>query len=266
MYNPVEIWKEFPLHYENTNFYRVEVSNFGRVKTYNSARPEGGIVKGTLQGGYPIVRITLFKERPSDVREKIAALNELIAFLEARRRELIKERTAADEYKTEIEDLKKQKLAVVAKRKKYIQKTDQKRKIFVHFLIHRAVAELFLERADGQDTVIHKDFNKENNNAANLQWVSREEAYSRFADHPIYKESTKGVKRRTSGNAKLTVENVLYIKEKLNMGKSLRELAHHFKVSDMQIHRIKTGENWSSVKTLSEIKKENKKHKKWQAT
>lgn len=266
MFTPVEIWKDYPLNYENSNFYRVEVSNFGRVKTYNKVRPQGGIVKGTLQGGYPIIRITLFKERPLEVSERIAAYNELITFLEERRKDLIKENAGTENLLEEIQNLKDQKLAVVAKRKKYILKTNKDLKIFVHFLVHRAVAELFLEKSENDEVVIHKDFNKENNHVNNLAWASKEEAYSRYADNPYYKENPKGEKRRKSGNAKLTTENVLYIKEKLNDGKTLRELAKYFKVSDMQIHRIKTGENWSSVKTLREIKDENKGHKKWQAT
>ena len=50
--------------------------------------------------------------------------------------------------------------------------------------------------------------------------------------------------------------DVLHIKEKLNKGATLRQLAKQFGVSDMQIYRIKSGENWSSVKTVRELKEE----------
>ncbi|WP_052252154.1 NUMOD4 domain-containing protein [Kaistella solincola] len=264
MLYPTEIWKEYPLNLENDSQYRVEVSNFGRVKTYNKNRPDGGLIKGSLQGGYPIVRFTLFKERPLDVAEKIEALNELIAFLEDRRRTLVKKSLKTPEEIAEIEELKNQRLSVIAKRKKYILKTDRKRQVFSHFLIHRAVAELFLEKPADAEVVIHKDFNKENNHASNLQWATKEEAFARYADNPYYKtkkyaEKTFGAERKKSANEKLSVENVLYIKEKLAQGKTLRELAQQFKVSDMQIHRIKTGENWKNVKTLSEIKTQKEK-------
>lgn len=264
MLNQIEIWKEYPLKIEHSNFYRVEISNFGRVKTYNKVRPNGGIIRGSLQEGYPIVRITLYKERPQKVTEKIEAYNELIAFLEQRRTSLLKESSETADHLPEIEDLKEQKLAVVAKRKKFILKTDQQRKIAVHFLVHRAVAELFLEKTDHAEVVIHRDFNKQNNHVDNLAWATKDEAFSRYADNPYYKakkynENIFGEQRRKSGNEKLSVENVLYIKEKLIQGKTLRELANHFKVSDMQIHRIKTGENWKGVKTLSEIKMEKNK-------
>ena len=264
MLYPTEIWKEYPLNVENDSQYRVEVSNFGRVKTYNKNRPNGGLIKGSLQGGYPIVRFTLFKERPASVVEKIDALNELIYFLEDSRRTLVKKKVKTPEVIAEIEELRKHRLSVIARRKKYISKTDRARQIFCHFLVHRAVAELFLDKPSGAELVIHKDFNKENNHVSNLQWATKEEAFARFAHHPHYKEKRKnddsfGQKRRRYGSEKLSVENVLYIKEKLAQGKTLRELAHQFKVSDMQIHRIKTGENWKSVKTLREIKNEKKK-------
>ena len=49
-------------------------------------------------------------------------------------------------------------------------------------------------------------------------------------------------------NAKLTVEKVSRIKKLLRTGESLKDIAKKYKVSDMQIHRIKTGENWKHVK------------------
>jgi hypothetical protein len=39
----------------------------------------------------------------------------------------------------------------------------------------------------------------------------------------------------------------MLIKKKLNQGAKLKALAKTFKVSDMQISRIKSGENWAGV-------------------
>ena len=36
-----EIWKEYPLNHEFENHTKVEVSNLGRIRTYNSYFPEG---------------------------------------------------------------------------------------------------------------------------------------------------------------------------------------------------------------------------------
>ena len=50
---------------------------------------------------------------------------------------------------------------------------------------------------------------------------------------------------------KLTADKVKQIKVALFKSKkqpTLKALAKKFRVSDMQIHRIKTGENWSHVK------------------
>ena len=55
----------------------------------------------------------------------------------------------------------------------------------------------------------------------------------------------------------LEENDVLFIKSKLGKkGVTMKKLAHQFGVSEMQIHRIKTGENWSHVKTVSELKAE----------
>ena len=43
------------------------------------------------------------------------------------------------------------------------------------FLLHRLVAEYFIPKREGADEVNHKDGNKANNNASNLEWVTRNE-------------------------------------------------------------------------------------------
>ena len=51
-----------------------------------------------------------------------------------------------------------------------------------------------------------------------------------------------------SKNNKLTVTKVMLLKKMLNQGrKTVTQLAKQFKLSDMQIIRIRRGENWSSV-------------------
>ena len=51
---------------------------------------------------------------------------------------------------------------------------------YVH--VHRLVAEAFVPNPNGYDTVDHIDGNKLNNNAANLQWLSRRDNIRKAGD------------------------------------------------------------------------------------
>lgn len=109
------------------------------------------------------------------------------------------------------------------------------------FLLHRLVGEYFLKRPSPQHKfIIHLNHKKEDNYANNLKWATAEEK----------KHASNTDRQKTeSGNYKLTAGRVLLIKKKMLDGKTrLKIIAKQFGVSDMQIHRIKTGENWGHVK------------------
>lgn len=109
------------------------------------------------------------------------------------------------------------------------------------YYIHRLVAKLFLRQPSPKHKfVIHLNHKKEDNNIQNLKWVTREEQT---------KHAIQDRRAREAGNYKLTEAKVRMIKRKLQGGKTrLKMIGKQFGVSDMQIHRIKTGENWSHVK------------------
>lgn len=251
-----EIWKEYPLNYEFENDVKVEISNQGKIKTYNKLHPKGKLIKGTLQGGFPILRIKLNKPKKESEILKIAKIQSEIDVLNAK----IKTEPSKDVK----EILRKERDRLIQKRATYNKKINLKRTINVGILIHKAVAELFLEKPkdESKKFIIHKDFDKTNNHVENLAWASQEELNERCKNHPkniLYAFKKQFEPKVPNVKAsKLTENEVLRIKLRLKKGDSLKKLANQFGVSDMQIHRIKTGENWSHVKLLEDILEETK--------
>lgn len=92
--------------------------------------------------------------------------------------------------------------------------------------------------------VIHIDHKKENNRSGNLRWVKHETQI----EHAL-KDPNVLMRQNPEEGPKLNASKVKQIKRALQSKKqpTLKALARQFKVSDMQIHRIKTGENWSHI-------------------
>lgn len=114
-----------------------------------------------------------------------------------------------------------------------------------HYL-HRLVAEYFTKKPSAKHTfVIHLDHKKENNKANNLRWVRHEDQITHALKDPNVLS-----RQNPDEGPKLNVAKVKQIKKALKAKSqpTLKALARQFRVSDMQIHRIKTGENWSHVK------------------
>jgi hypothetical protein len=93
--------------------------------------------------------------------------------------------------------------------------------------------------------VIHIDYDKNNNHVENLKWASKREKELHQFSNPTWDDI---VKNKRKGNAKLTEGKVKIIKRQLrNKRTRITMIAKRFGVSDMQIHRIKSGENWGDV-------------------
>ncbi|WP_457616488.1 HNH endonuclease signature motif containing protein [Lutibacter sp.] len=112
--------------------------------------------------------------------------------------------------------------------------------------VHRVVAKAFLDKKEDQHYVIHIDFDKENNKVDNLKWVTKKEL---FIHH---KKNPKKIRRKGQRTySKLTEGRVRLIKKKIfdpNRRTRMRIIAKQFGISEMQLYRIKSGENWGSVK------------------
>ncbi|MCL7754147.1 NUMOD4 domain-containing protein [Polaribacter sp. Z022] len=113
--------------------------------------------------------------------------------------------------------------------------------------VHKLVAEHFIKKDnDDQKFVIHLNYDKKDNHIKNLKWVTKREKELHQFSNPNWKEI---VEKRSRNIGKLTEGKVRIIKRQLKNNRTrITMIAKRFGVSDMQIHRIKSGENWSHVK------------------
>jgi hypothetical protein len=113
-------------------------------------------------------------------------------------------------------------------------------------LIHRLVANCFLPKPEkDQVFVIHKDRNNSNNIPSNLKWVTKSEHLKHAMEGDNWKNSY--TKKRMV--YKLTEDRVRLIRKKIKERKTrMKMIAKQFGVSEMQIYRIQSGENWGWVK------------------
>ncbi|MBN2519907.1 MAG: HNH endonuclease [Bacteroidales bacterium] len=113
--------------------------------------------------------------------------------------------------------------------------------------IHRLVAEHFLSKeSESHNYVIHIDYDKENNRSGNLEWATKSEMMQHQIKSPIRIASLRGSRR----NKKLTESKVILLKKKLadpNRKTRMKILARQFGISEMQLYRIKNGNNWGTV-------------------
>jgi hypothetical protein len=243
---PGEKWKKVVFDFKFTNNYQLEVSNSGRLRTTNK-HSSGVLLNGSMVNGYKIVRLKFFSEREPAVQKSFENLQKNIATLNRK----IKKLTESKAKKSEVKTVSDQLLAL---RKKVSEKfsTDAKnRTIYYQKLIHRLVAEYFLPKPAASKTVVaHLDFNKINNKASNLKWMSPDENYKHQQNSPLVIEEKKmrrDSRQRPSSTTKLNANKVMLLKKLLNEGKAIKSLVKQFKVTDTQILRIKRGENWSNI-------------------
>ncbi|TNJ45437.1 HNH endonuclease [Tamlana fucoidanivorans] len=110
--------------------------------------------------------------------------------------------------------------------------------------VHKLVAQHFLEQNDGV-YVVHLNYDKTDNKVSNLKWATKREKEVHQFSNPEYKNTPR---KRTY--SKLTETKVKLIKRKINdpnRRTRLKMIARQFGISEMQLYRIKTGENWGSV-------------------
>ena len=242
-----EKWKNVNFSFEYSNEYRLEISNFGRIRSFNKLS-NGNILKGSITEGYKIIRLKFFKPSDPLTFKKVQILQKKIANTLKKIRLLKEKGEPLSVVKQSELDLRK----IKAVYSKHLAQNTKDRTIHYHSLTHRLVANYFLSAPSSKKTIVaHLDFDKLNNDVKNLKWMTPEENYAHQQKSPYVIEERE---RRLvygptiSKNIKLTVTKVMLLKKMLNEGrKTVTHLAKQFKVSDMQIIRIRRGENWSFV-------------------
>jgi hypothetical protein len=120
------------------------------------------------------------------------------------------------------------------------------------FYIHRLMAKAFLQNAAPDETiVIHLDHMKQNNHISNLKWATQRDKELHQLQSPFFLEGVqKRRDRKTVQGHKLSAQQVYEIKEILTDPRRprMKSIAKDFGISEMQLYRIKSGENWGHVK------------------
>ena len=118
--------------------------------------------------------------------------------------------------------------------------------------VHKLVALTWIGPPQENETmVIHIDGNIRNNFYRNLKWASQDEVLKRHSSLMI-ERGKKLTKKQLITASKLKENDVRHIKTMLRKGITQHVIAKLFKVSEMQITRIKRGENWPYVEPFPE--------------
>ena len=121
------------------------------------------------------------------------------------------------------------------------------------FFFHLVAKQFLTPPSDLHTHVIHLDFNKKNDHVENLKWVTKDEMLAHQKGSPAVKRAKQKLveHNRQRDGQKLTSTAVMLLKRKLADPKRktrLKMLAKQFGISEMQLYRIKSGENWGHIK------------------
>lgn len=106
-------------------------------------------------------------------------------------------------------------------------------------LVHRLVANAYLDKPDGCNVVNHLDENRTNNAVSNLEWTTQSGNMKHYYRNKRYK-----LHGYLNCNAKLNPEQVHTIKARLAVGESAVRIARDFLVGHTTIYNIKLGKSY----------------------
>jgi hypothetical protein len=123
-----------------------------------------------------------------------------------------------------------------------------------YLFIYKLVAQYFIPKQSEEQTyVLHLDYIRDNDEVNNLCWATRAEMLEHWHKSPNVLQARKNLIEHNlkADGRKLTTTKVMLIKTILarpNQKTRLKMIAKQFGVSEMQIRRIASGENWGHVK------------------
>ncbi|MEN8121576.1 MAG: NUMOD4 domain-containing protein [Bacteroidota bacterium] len=116
------------------------------------------------------------------------------------------------------------------------------------FYVHKLVAEVWIPKSTDKHTyVTHLDRNLKNNHVSNLEWHTKESLVEKHRE--FAKQLSNGNQfKKPMRNSKLKESDIRLLKSMLQRGVVQSMIAKLFCISEMQVTRIKRGENWGHVK------------------
>lgn len=120
--------------------------------------------------------------------------------------------------------------------------------------LYKLVAQYFIPKQSEEQTyVLHLDYSRNNDDVNNLRWATKAEMIEHRNKNPNVIQAQKNLIEHNlkADGRKLTTTKVMLIKTILARPEQktrLKMIAKQFGVSEMQIRRIASGENWGHVK------------------
>jgi len=146
-------------------------------------------------------------------------------------------------YSTGVCKIHKMKILSPGIRRGYYSVILQNHGVRKNFTIHRLVAKVFTKNKLQKPEVNHKDGNKLNNRATNLEWVTSSEN-----ELHAYRENLCSTIGEGHHKSKLTIKKVIEIRNLYKTGNySYRKLASVFGVAGSTIGRVVTKQRWKHV-------------------
>ena len=249
-----EIWKQVTIKSPFAERFEIYVSNYGKLKRITKINQEEKILRQGLTEGYPTANFSIFmpmteKENLKfiDLRQEIADLKKEISTIELTIENNNENAIERNEHLSKTKNILAKK--EVDYKKKY-RKCELKRRRTIYFLVHRVLAQHFINQpTEDHNLVAHLDFDKLNNHHSNLKWMTREENVAHQKKSPfVIQSKIKAFEKTTPNTSKLTVSQVMILKKRMNEeGVMLSKLAKRYNVSHTQLLRIKRGINWAKV-------------------